>query len=174
MQLSLWYPYNTLTHWGRETHICVSKLASIVSDWLVTWPAPSHYLNQCWNIVNGTLRNKLQWNPKRNSYIFIQEMHLKMSSGKWRPFCPGLNVLTHWVWDKMVSIWRKPFSLNNYLSSIKISLKKKSPADRKSALYQVMACLQTGHKLLLPQWRLNSFDWNFNAVFTYGLMSPLV
>ena len=30
-------------------------------------------LNQCWNIVNWTLRNKLQWNFNRNSYIFIQE-----------------------------------------------------------------------------------------------------
>ena len=24
---------------------------------LVAWPAPSHYLNQCWDIVNCTLRN---------------------------------------------------------------------------------------------------------------------
>ena len=35
--------------------------------------APSHYLNQCWNIVNWPLMNKLQWNFNRNSYIFIQE-----------------------------------------------------------------------------------------------------
>ena len=48
---------------------------------------------QCWNIVNSTHRNKLQWNLKRNSYIFIQEMHLKMWSAKWQPFCLGLNVL---------------------------------------------------------------------------------
>ena len=34
---------------------------------------PSHYLNQCWNIVNLSLRNNLQWSFKRNSYIFIQE-----------------------------------------------------------------------------------------------------
>ena len=34
---------------------------------------PSHYLNQCWNIVNWTLGNKIQWNLNRNSYIFIQE-----------------------------------------------------------------------------------------------------
>ena len=27
----------------------------------------------CWNIVDLTLRNKLQWNLNRNSYIFIQE-----------------------------------------------------------------------------------------------------
>ena len=40
---------------------------------MVAWSAPSHYLNQCWNIVNWTLRNKLQWDLNRNSYIFINE-----------------------------------------------------------------------------------------------------
>ena len=34
---------------------------------------PSHYLNQCWNIVNWNLRNKVQWNIKQNSYIFMHE-----------------------------------------------------------------------------------------------------
>ena len=53
------------------THICVSELTIIGSD--NSWPAPSHYLNQCWNIVNWTLRNKLQWIFNRNSYIFIHE-----------------------------------------------------------------------------------------------------
>ena len=36
-------------------------------------PGASHYLNQCWNIVNLAIWNKLQWNLKRNWYIFIQE-----------------------------------------------------------------------------------------------------
>ena len=31
--------------------------------------APCHYINQCWNIVNWTLRNKRQWNLNRNSNI---------------------------------------------------------------------------------------------------------
>ena len=52
-----------LTHWGRVTHKC----------WLVACSAPSHYLNQCWNIVSLTLKNKLQWNVNRNSNIFIHE-----------------------------------------------------------------------------------------------------
>ena len=39
--------------------------------------APSHYLNQCWNIVNWTLRNKLLWNFNRNSNIFIQQNALE-------------------------------------------------------------------------------------------------
>ena len=41
--------------------------------WLVTCSTPSHYLKQHWNIVNSSLRNKLQWNLKWTAYIFIQE-----------------------------------------------------------------------------------------------------
>ena len=48
-----------LTHWGRWKHICVGKLAIIGGRlWLVAWPAPSHCLNKCWDIVNWTLENK--------------------------------------------------------------------------------------------------------------------
>ena len=41
--------------------------------WLSAGQAPSHYLSQCWNIVNLTLRNKIQWHRNRNSYISVQE-----------------------------------------------------------------------------------------------------
>ena len=53
------------------TPICVGKLTIIGSD--NGWKAPSHYLNQCRNIVNWTLGNKLQRNFNRNSNIFIEE-----------------------------------------------------------------------------------------------------
>ena len=43
---------------------------------------PSHCLNQCWNIVNWILTNKLQWHFKRNSYIWLMKMRLKVSSVK--------------------------------------------------------------------------------------------
>ena len=64
-----------LTHWGRVTHICVGKLTIIGSDndLSPSQAAPSHYLNQCWNIVNLTLGNKLQWNFNRNWNILIPE-----------------------------------------------------------------------------------------------------
>ena len=70
-----WYKYQ---HWFRW--------------WLVAWSAPSHYLNQWWNIVNCTLRNKLQWNFNWNSNIFIQEYALEyvvceMASILSRPQC---------------------------------------------------------------------------------------
>ena len=35
-------------------------------------PAPSHYLNQWWHIINCTVGNKLQWNLNQNRIIFIQ------------------------------------------------------------------------------------------------------
>ena len=43
-------------------------------------------MNQCWNIVNWTLRNKLQWHLNRNSCIFIQENAFEMWTGNWQPF----------------------------------------------------------------------------------------
>ena len=76
--------------------------------WLVAWPAPSHYLNQCWDIINWALRNKLQWNFNRYWYIFIQESSFEnviceMASILSRPQCvklllcidAGINVYDH-------------------------------------------------------------------------------
>ena len=55
-------------------HICVSKSAQHwFRYWLVAYSAPSHYLNQCWVIVNCTLRNKFQWNFNQNTKLFIHE-----------------------------------------------------------------------------------------------------
>ena len=56
--------FDILTHWGRVTQICVGNLTII---------DPDNGLNQCCDIVNWTLRNKLEWNFNRYSYIFIQE-----------------------------------------------------------------------------------------------------
>ena len=55
-------------------HICIDNLGHhCFRYWLVAWSVPSHYINQYWNIVNCTLRKKLQVNFYKNSYIFIQE-----------------------------------------------------------------------------------------------------
>ena len=68
------WPLSLLTHWGRVTHIYVSKQGHHRSrKWLVAWSAPSHHLNRWRNIVNWALTNKNQWNRKQNSCIFIQE-----------------------------------------------------------------------------------------------------
>ena len=82
-----------LTHWGWVTHICVGNIGHHwFRLWLVAWFAPSYYLNQCWNIVNWTLRNKLQWNFNRNLNILIQgnasqNVVCKMAAILSRPQC---------------------------------------------------------------------------------------
>ena len=41
--------------------------------WLIACSVPSHYLNQCWLIVNWTLRNKLHRNSNKSTQLFIHE-----------------------------------------------------------------------------------------------------
>ena len=83
-----------LTHWGRVTHICVSKLAIIGSD---NGLSPGRRQAITWTTAGMLLLQTLGTNF---SEIFseicafsFKKMHLKMSSAKWRPFCLGLNVL---------------------------------------------------------------------------------
>ena len=90
----------SLTHWGRVTHICISKPTTIGLDngLLPGWRQAIIYLIQCWNIVYWTLGNKLEWNLKRNSYIFIQEKAFENVTWKIpailsRPQC--VNVTLH-------------------------------------------------------------------------------
>ena len=83
-----------LTHWGRATHICVSKLATIGSDYgLSPWRRQAIIRTKCSNIVNWTLGNKFQWNLNRNSSIFIQQNGFENVVWKMAAICLGLNVL---------------------------------------------------------------------------------
>ena len=83
-----------LTHWGRVTHICVSKLTIIGSD---NGLSPGRHQAIIWINARILLIEPLGTNF---SEILIEiktfsfkKMHLKMSSGKWQPSCLGLNVL---------------------------------------------------------------------------------
>ena len=78
-------------------HICVSEWGeNWFRKWLVAYLAPSHYLNQCWVIVNRTLRNKLQWDFNQNKNIFtrgnaseniVWETVAILSRGRWVNKC---------------------------------------------------------------------------------------
>ena len=74
-----------LTHLLLVPHICVSESGQHwLRWWVVAYSAPSHYLNQCWVIVNWTLSRKLQWNLNKNTKLFIGgNAFVKL----W-PFCP--------------------------------------------------------------------------------------
>ena len=79
------------------THICVGKLTIIGSD---NGLSPDRRQAIIWTNAGLLLIGPLGTNF---SEILIEiltfsfkKMHLKVSSAKRRPFCPGLNVLTHW------------------------------------------------------------------------------
>ena len=83
-----------LSHWGRVTHICVSKLTIIGSD---NGLSPGRRQAIIWTNDGILLIGPLGTNFSDiliEIYKFsFKKMHLKMSSGKWRPICLGLNVL---------------------------------------------------------------------------------
>ena len=82
------------THWGRVTHICVSKLTIIGSD---NGLSPGRRQAIIWTNAGILLIGPLGTNFNEiligiQTFSF-QKMHLKMSSAKWHPFCLSLNVV---------------------------------------------------------------------------------
>ena len=80
-----------LTHWGRMTHICVSKLTIIGLD---NGLSPGWRKAIIWTNAGILLIGPLGANF---SEILIEiltfsfkKIQFKVSSGKWRPFCLGL------------------------------------------------------------------------------------
>ena len=101
-----------LTLWGQVTRIWVGNLTNIA------WSAPSNYLNQCWNIVNWTIRNKIRWNHNRNSYIFIQEnafekIVYKMAVILSRPQWVKILAFSCHPFGNTTDQFRKPFGSND-------------------------------------------------------------
>ena len=75
----------------------ISKLTIICSDnGLSPGRGPSHYLNQCWNIVNWSFGNKLQWNLNRNRYIFIHENPFENGVWKMAAILSQPQCVNHW------------------------------------------------------------------------------
>ena len=111
-----------LTHWGRATHICVSKLTIIASD---NGLSPGRRQAIIWNNAGILSIGPLGTNF---SEILIEiltfsftKMRLKVSSAKWRPFCLGLNMLNQWWSSSLIqrtdsrfapSQWETPLESN--------------------------------------------------------------
>ena len=108
-----------LTHWGRVTHICVSKLTIIGSD---NGLSPGRRQAIIWTNTgilliepSGTNFNEILIEIHTFSF---KKMHLKLSFGKCQPSCLGLNVLRYiglfyqfWMlrWHRYLkcSLWRQ-------------------------------------------------------------------
>ena len=109
-----------LTHWGRVTHICVSKLTIIGSD---NDLSPGRRPPIIWTNAGMLLIEPL---GRKFSEILIaiypflfKKIHLKMSSGKCRPFCIGVNVLrwrVHTIQGYLTAALKFMWILNHVLS----------------------------------------------------------
>ena len=89
-----WQCHSFLTHWGRVTHIRVSKLNIIGSD---NGLSPGQRQAIIWTNVGILLIGPIQTNfseilSEIHTFSF-KKMHFKTSSAKPRPSCLGLNVL---------------------------------------------------------------------------------
>ena len=102
---------HSLTHWGRVTHICVSKLTIIGPD---NGLSPGRHQAIIWTnagiLLIRTLGTNFSEILSRIHAFSFKTMHLKMSSEKWRPFCLGLNVLSNdispvWVHAHFLKQW---------------------------------------------------------------------
>ena len=90
-----------LTHWGRVTHICVSKLTIIGSD---NGLSPDRRQAIVWTNAGLLLIGPLGTNFNEILIEILtfpfKKMRLKVPSAKRRPFCLGINVLnSHWNWS---------------------------------------------------------------------------
>ena len=101
----LWLSTRLLTHWGRVTHICVSRIINIGSD---NGLSPGRRQAIIWT------NDVILWiRPLGTNFseiliefltFWFKKMRLNVSSVKWRPFCLGLNVLTHSCTETSISM----------------------------------------------------------------------
>ena len=129
-----------LTHWGRVTHICISKLTIIGSN---NGLSPEWRQAIIWNNAGVLLIGPLGTNF---SEILIEiktfsltKIRLKMSSAKCGPFCLGLNVLIR-IYPKTYPLHTLSFYNRTTFVSI---LGDNWSSLRKNQLYVINLCQQS-------------------------------
>ena len=138
MNASVHHIWPSLTHWGRVTHICVGTLTIIGSD---NGLSPSRRQTIIWTndglLLIGTLGTNVNEILIEIHTFLFKNIYLKMSSGKWRPFCLGLNVLTRGGCGN--NFKRVILQCLLRIKFMKTSVKPQNTFFGKSTLFQVMA-----------------------------------
>ena len=105
-----------LTHWGRVTHICISKLTISGSD---NGLSPGRRQAIIWTnagiLLIWTLGTSFSEILNEIHAFSFKKRHLKMLSAKWQPFCLSLNVLSRNTPNRGHSKWSWTFK---YISNV--------------------------------------------------------
>ena len=90
--IAFWFSFHW-THWGRVTHICVSKQAIIASDnGLSPGRRQAIIETNAGILLIRTVGTNFSGIVSEIHTFSLKKMRLKISSAKWRPFCLGLNL----------------------------------------------------------------------------------
>ena len=141
-----------LTHWGRVTDLWVDNITIIGAD---NGLSPGRYQASTW--INAGILLIGPWETKFTEIVIeihafsFKKMHLKMASGKWRPFCLSLDVLTHLPLNKMAAnladdIFKCIFLNKNVWISLKFAPRVR--INNIPTLVQIMAWRRIGDKPL--------------------------
>ena len=81
-------------------YICVGEFGQHwFGQWFLACSVPSHFLNQCWLIINWTLGNKLQWNCNWNSNTFIED--------RFENDVCNFHIINGILYSCLIGIWSK-------------------------------------------------------------------
>ena len=164
------YLEHELTHWGRVTHICVSKLAIIGSD---NGLSPGQRQAIIWTnagiLVIEPLGTKFSEIIIEIHISSFKKMFLKISSGKWQPFCLGLNVLTNSGAEARIfqdnSTSQEICTLFTFLLAVALGQSNAYP----SALKNMDKCINIIHKKWLyihNKTKKNKTMWMFHGIYS--------
>ena len=152
-----------LTHWGRVTHICVSRLTVTGSD---DGLSPGRRQSIIWTNAGILLIQTLGTNfsemlGKTHSFSF-RKMHLKMSFAKGRLFSLGLNVLSllakcWWFGSNLASYLQ--FHYWAILACYYYSVVKQQQGTLVTENENKYLTTRTGYKRCLKQrkWQMNHY-----------------
>ena len=147
------------------THICVSKLTIIGSD---NGLSPGRRQAIIWTnaelLLVGPLRTKFSEILIEIHTFSFKKMHLKMSAGKWRPFCLGLNVLNSTKVIKRTSSYIFTHTTRNVWniqtrSGWRLFYEQDSRVIQKKYTVYTMQYIYGFVLLVLFMWQLWQFTW---------------
>ena len=151
-------PPHVLTHWGRATHICVSKLTIIASDnGLSPGRRQAIIRNNAGILSIGLLGTNFSEILIEIHKFSFKKMRLKVSSAKWWPCCLGLNVLKRPWGSSPASLFLRfihHLRVNNY----KIALTLKTNG---------ILHIRTLSSLVAAQFQIQFETWNSDMQYEF-------